>query len=119
MKDRPDMGDIEPLRQDGVPFRPLVAFDFDGTLTRRDSFLAFLRWRAGRRAYALGMARLAGQGLAYAVHRDRERLKAAAVRVFLKGVARTDLEQAAQRFAGDHGRELLRPDALRAWRRWQ
>jgi phosphatidylglycerophosphatase C len=24
---------------------PLVAFDFDGTLTVRDSFTAFLKWR--------------------------------------------------------------------------
>jgi phosphatidylglycerophosphatase C len=27
--------------------RPIVAFDFDGTLTVRDSYTAFLKWRAG------------------------------------------------------------------------
>jgi phosphatidylglycerophosphatase C len=119
MKDRPDMGEPQPPRQDAVPFRPLVAFDFDGTLTSRDSFLAFLRWRAGPRGYAAKIAGLAGATLAYAVHRDRGRLKAAAVSAFLKGVERSELEREAQRFAGDHGRQLLRPDALRAWRRWQ
>lgn len=113
------MGNSEPARQDAAPFRPLVAFDFDGTLTSRDSFLAFLRWRFGGRRYALGMARLTGHALAYAVHRDRERLKAAAVREFLTGVPRAALEADAQRFAGEAGRALLRPDALRAWRRWQ
>ena len=46
------------------PFRPIVAFDFDGTLTWRDSFLAFLAWRAGPARYAFGMARLAPATLA-------------------------------------------------------
>ncbi len=49
------------------PFRPIVAFDFDGTLTWRDSFLAFLAWRAGPVRYALGMARLAPATLAFGI----------------------------------------------------
>ena len=41
------MGDDDEARQTQGPFRPIVAFDFDGTLTSRDSFVAFLQWRAG------------------------------------------------------------------------
>jgi phosphatidylglycerophosphatase C len=92
------------MRQRQAAFRPLVAFDFDGTLTSRDSFTAFLAWRAGS---------------AYLINRDRGRLKAAAVRRFLAGETRAELEAEAQTFAAEHGRALLRPDALRAWRRWQ
>jgi phosphatidylglycerophosphatase C len=96
-----------------------VAFDFDGTLTSRDSFTAFLRWRAGPARYAAGVAKLAPAAAAYAFHRDRGRLKAAAVREFLGGLSKAELEADAQRFAGVHGRAMLRPDAFRAWQRWQ
>jgi len=113
------MGDVGEDRQPEVPFRPLVAFDFDGTLTWKDSFLAFLAWRAGRGAYAVGLAALAPAVAAFAVNRDRGRLKAAATRRFLAGATRSELEADAQRFATEFGRPLLRPDAVRAWRRWQ
>lgn len=99
-------------------FRPLVAFDFDGTLTSRDSFTAFLRWRFGAQAYAAGMLALAPNAARYVLDRDRGRLKAAAVRRFLAGMPRQELEAWAQTFASEQGRALLRPDALRAWRRW-
>ena len=42
-----DMGSLHDLRQSDAAGRPIVAFDFDGTLTIRDSFTEFLRWRAG------------------------------------------------------------------------
>lgn len=116
-----------PAAQDRAPvqgqaqavLRPLVAFDFDGTLTTKDSFIAFLRWRAGARAFAAGTLALAPAAAKYVLDRDRGRLKAAATRRFLAGMTRADLEAAAQAFATEHGRALLRPDALRAWRRWQ
>ncbi len=121
------MGEIADERQSppgGQPgmqtkYRPLVAFDFDGTLTSRDSFIAFLRWRFGVRAYAAGMLALAPAAARYVLDRDRGRLKAAAVRRFLAGMPRAELEAWAQTFASEEGRALLRPDALRAWRRWQ
>ena len=113
------MGDMASDRQTGTPFRPLVAFDFDGTLTSRDSFLSFLAWRVGARRYATGLLRLAPSAAAYLSHLDRGRLKAALIRRFLKGVPRAELERQAQAFAGLAAPRLLRPDALRAWRRWQ
>jgi len=102
-----------------APFRPLVAFDFDGTLTWRDSFLAFLAWRYGRARYALCMTRLAHATLAYARNRDRGALKAAMAREFLTGERLTDLATAADRFAATRARTLLRPDAVRCWRAWR
>jgi phosphatidylglycerophosphatase C len=118
----PDMGATLVPRQQGLQsatYRPIVAFDFDGTLTSRDSYRAFLAWRAGRVGYAAGLAQLAPDGARYLLDHDRGRLKAATTRLFLAGVARQQLEADAQAFAGRHGRALLRPDALRAWRRWQ
>lgn len=104
---------------DAEPSRPLVAFDFDGTLTVRDSFTAFLKWRVGGRRWLTGMIRLAPAALAYLFHRDRGRIKAAAVREFLKGVPQERLEAQARTFAETHAQSLFRPDALAVWRRWR
>ncbi len=109
---------LAPDREEGA-FRPLVAFDFDGTLTCRDSFLAFLAWRAGPLRHALGMVRLAPATLTYLADRDRTSLKAAVVREYLKGARRADLEIEAQAFAAAASRGLFRPDALRCWKLWQ
>ena len=103
----------------GAMEAPLVAFDFDGTLTVRDSFIAFLKWRAGRRRYFVGFIRLAPAALAYLFHRDRGRIKAAAVREYLKGVPRERLEADAREFAELFSRSLLRPDAVEVWKRWR
>jgi phosphatidylglycerophosphatase C len=97
----------------------LVAFDFDGTLTVRDSFTAFLKWRAGSLRYALGCVKLAPAAFAYLFHRNRGRLKAAAVREFLKGASQKDLEAQAKAFAEWAAPKLFRPDALATWRRWR
>lgn len=113
------MGAIHGTVEGDQAYRPLVAFDFDGTLTWRDSFLAFLRWRFGWARYAAGMAKLAPAAIAYALHRERGRLKAAAVGEFLAGVSRHELLSQADRFAAANARKLLRPDAIRCWRRWQ
>ena len=116
------MGELTLDRQSGTAgeaFRPLVAFDFDGTLTSRDSFRAFIAWRAGKLRYAAGLLSLAPDGARYLSDRDRGRLKEAMVRRFLTGTPRAALEADAQAFAAEQGRALLRPDALGAWRRWQ
>ena len=112
---------MDPASEQGAPDdpRPLVAFDFDGTLTVRDSFTAFLRWRAGAVGYALGLVRLLPALVAYARHRDRGRLKAEAVRVFLRGLSREALEREARDYAAAAAPALLRPDALAAWARWR
>ena len=98
---------------------PVVAFDFDGTLTVKDSFMAFLRWRVGALRWAVGLIRLVPSSVAYLVHRDRGRIKAAAVREFLKGLPRAELEAQAEAFAAACSPRLLRPDAVAAWSRWR
>ncbi len=113
------MGDSGGLRQDDSVYRPIVAFDFDGTLTVRDTFRAFLAWRAGRGAYLKGLAGLLPDALRYLRDKSRGRLKAAAVKRFLAGLTREAIDEDARRFAENESVKLLRPDALRAWRRWQ
>lgn len=100
------------------PSPAVVAFDFDGTLTIRDSFTAFLAWRAGPWRYGLGCLRLTPALLSYLVHRDRGRLKATAAAVFLKGMSRSKLEAEAETFAAATYEAMIRPDALATWIGW-
>jgi phosphatidylglycerophosphatase C len=113
-----DMGATGSLRQTADDGRPIVAFDFDGTLTVRDSFTQFLRWRAGPGGWALGLVKLAPATAAYARDRDRGAIKAVSVSVFLKGVPRAELEADAERFSGKVWDRFMRPDALKAWEDW-
>jgi phosphatidylglycerophosphatase C len=98
---------------------PIVAFDFDGTLTTKDSYTDFLAWRAGPARYVAGLARVAPTLLAYPIHRDRGRAKVAVTKAFLAGLSRDELEAAARRYAELRAHGLLRPDAVQTWRRWQ
>ncbi len=113
-----DMGTLNGFRQSPAKGVPVVAFDFDGTLTIRDSFTAFLRWRAGPGAWALGLVKMAPAVAAYARDRDRGRIKAASVKEFLKGVSRVQLEADAERFADQAWAGFMRPDALKVWNDW-
>lgn len=113
-----DMGSPPPFGQSPRKDRAIVAFDFDGTLTIRDSFTEFLRWRAGRGGWALGLVRLAPAVATYARDRDRGRIKAASVREFLRGVSRAELEAEAERFAEGIWTRFMRPDALKVWHDW-
>ncbi|CAN7156281.1 HAD-IB family hydrolase [Brevundimonas sp. LjRoot202] len=113
-----DMGSDAPFRQPPRKDQAIVAFDFDGTLTIRDSFTEFLRWRAGAGGWALGLVRMAPAVATYARDRDRGRIKAASVREFLKGVPRAQLEQDADAFAGQVWPGFMRYDALAVWKEW-
>jgi phosphatidylglycerophosphatase C len=99
--------------------RPIVAFDFDGTLTTHDSFTAFLAWKAKPFRYFVGLARLLPHIVAYGVNRDRGRLKAAAAACFLGGEPIGHLEAEADAFAMAKVQGMLRPDAVQAWRNWR
>ena len=106
-------------RGDSRGGRPIVAFDFDGTLTTHDSFTAFLAWKAEPLPYLAGLARLLPQIVAFAFNRDRGRLKAAAVARFLGGETVQHLETAADEFAMQRAQSLFRPAAVQAWRNWR
>jgi len=113
-----DMGAAQSFRQSPVGDRQIVAFDFDGTLTIRDSFTAFLRWRVGAAGWAIGLAKMAPALAAYIGDRDRGRIKAASVREFLHGVERAALEAEAERYADQVWDRFMRPDALACWNAW-
>ena len=113
-----DMGTEDAFRQSPVPGQAIVAFDFDGTLTVRDSFTAFLKWKVGPERWRTGLLAMAPQLAAYAVDRDRQKLKEAAVRRFMPYTSPVALAVEAEQFARERWDGLMRPDALRVWEDW-
>jgi HAD superfamily hydrolase (TIGR01490 family) len=78
----------------------VAVFDFDGTLTRRDTLLPFLRWICGSRSVAAALARHApAVGRAATGWGGEEAAKQALFGRLLAGRALTELEQAVPGFA--------------------
>jgi HAD superfamily hydrolase (TIGR01490 family) len=96
----------------------VAAFDFDGTITRRDSLVPFVGSVVGRRRLATGLAMLLPMLIGYAleiipVAAAKERL----LRRFLAGMPFVALSAAAETFAREDLPQLVRADAI-ARLRW-
>lgn len=95
--------------------RFLSVFDFDGTLTYRDSFVPFLRFAFGNRVFVRRMLRMAGPSLAYLCRRiGRDDLKARLIATFLTDVPVHVLEERALAYQNRFWETLMRPHALTA-----
>lgn len=94
---------------------PLVAFDFDGTVTYCDTFMPFLRHAVGRRRFWMTVLRLSPQFLAFFAGRlDNWRLKEAVLARCLCGWPERRLADAAQAFAAARLPQFVNPRALAA-----
>src|SRR4051794_20651269 len=87
----------------------IAAFDFDGTLTRRDCMVPFLRRVAGSRALARAMVAEAGP----LARRDRDALKAGVLRRLLAGRLAADVDAQGEAFATHIIAKQLRDDTRR------
>ena len=97
------------------PARPIAAFDFDGTLTYKDSFTAFLVDGFGLIRVMSTVALSPDLGLAYLFTRDRGALKARLIFKLLGPITRAKLEGRVARFISGRGIGLFRPDARAEW----
>jgi phosphatidylglycerophosphatase C len=90
----------------------VAAFDFDRTLTRRDSLLPFLAAVRGRVAVGAAMTRLAPRLAVMAVGRaDRDDTKQRLVTRLLAGCSAAELDAAGARY-GNHLTTQLRPEVV-------
>ncbi len=95
-----------------TPQRRIAAFDVDGTLTRRDCVVPFLRRVGGPGAFA-GRVLLDGhRTLPALARRDRDRLKAIATRAAFRGRDAEVVRDDATRFARDVAADWMRPDVV-------
>jgi len=93
--------------------RKVAAFDFDGTLSRRDTLVPFLAQAAGRRRFAQVCGQLGLGGVRRSVDlRDRDRLKEQMLRELFAGRDEQELRHLGARYARDLLSDQLRPDVL-------
>ena len=94
--------------------KKLYAFDFDGTLTTRDTLLVFIRYACGTSSFAVGFLRylpllvLMKLGL-YPNWKAKQKIFS----YFFRDMSLADFNALCQRFAADN-RQLLRPQGLQA-----
>ncbi|WP_443747629.1 HAD-IB family hydrolase [Asticcacaulis solisilvae] len=97
--------------------RKVVAFDFDGTLTDRDSFLAFLDFAKGRAGMARAFLTQPSLLAHYLATKDRGALKSRLLYKLLGPISQEDLEILIKAFSTTTAMDLFRMDALDAWDR--
>jgi phosphatidylglycerophosphatase C len=91
----------------------IALFDFDGTITDREMFVAFLEHAVPRRRLALGRAVLAPWIIGYKLGLvPAHVIRAGAVRVALAGMSVSHLEQQAASFGTSILPPVVRPIAL-------
>ena len=96
----------------------VIAYDFDGTITTKDTFALFLRYYAGTARWAFNLLKLLPVFLLYVVKiRDRNFVKKHVVRVFFKGETESHMNARAAQFAQDVIPNLIRPEALKSLKR--
>ncbi len=101
-----------PSRTNQVP-RQVAAFDFDGTLSRRDTLVPFLALASGRRRFARVCAQLGLAGARRSVDlRDRDGIKEQLLADLFAGREEEELRHLGTRYARDLLSDQLRPEVL-------
>lgn len=91
----------------------LSVFDFDGTLTRHDSFVPFLKFAFGRREFSRRVLMLALPSISFLARRmTRDELKSRLVSTFLTGVDAEWVSKKAVDFCAVSWFQLMRPSGL-------
>ena len=102
--------------------RKVAAFDFDGTLSTRDTFVPFLRMVAGPGAFLVAVLRSLPHLLVAAVRdRSRDTAKAAMLRCVFAGRDEASVRAIGERHAADVVATQLRPEmhSKLGWHRQQ
>ena len=99
-----------------LPKSGLIIFDFDGTITTKDTFALFLRYYAGFWTWLKNILTLLPVFISYKLGRiDRHAVKIAVIRKFFANQKKSDIENRAQAFAKNVIPGLIRPKAMQCF----
>ncbi|GHV03200.1 hydrolase [Campylobacterota bacterium] len=91
----------------------LALFDFDGTLTNRDSFIDFLRFAVGKKRFLLGAIALSPVLILYALRiLSSERTKLIVLRHFFLKTPYVKLQEIGTNYALNRIDQILRKEAI-------
>ena len=98
------------------PSRPLVAFDFDGTLTHTDSVMAYLKFSVGPMSY-YGRALSRPLELCDSVFGNRDgSSKLSLINAILGPMSESAFKLSIAKFHDQFSERIFRKDALERWR---
>ena len=97
------------------PPPPIAAFDFDGTLTYKDSFVSYLIWKCGLLGFLRHCVSMPHIWLDYLIHKDRGPLKLHLINAILGKISHEALMVSLSDFFAAYKDRLLRPDAFKVW----
>ncbi len=93
----------------------IAVFDFDGTITTRDTLLEFIKHARGATSLYRGLLRYSPLLIAYKLHLySNERAKERLFAHFFRGMALSQFDRLCQSFFEKKGRGMLRPQAIEA-----
>ncbi|WP_409519609.1 HAD family hydrolase [Pseudescherichia sp.] len=99
----------------GMEKKVLSVFDFDGTLTRRDSFIPFLKFAFGRRLFTRKILQLVIPTLrCFRRKLTRDELKEVLITTFLSGIEEKWVQDQAVAYCTQYWDRLMRPNGLLA-----
>jgi HAD superfamily hydrolase (TIGR01490 family) len=91
----------------------LALFDFDGTITSKDSLLEFIKYTSGRFGFVLVMGMFAPLILYYVfIKKDGEIAKRKVLSFLFKGKTKSELEKMGKSFADEVIPSILLPSAI-------
>jgi phosphatidylglycerophosphatase C len=91
----------------------LALFDFDGTLTRKDTFITFTKFCVGTTKFYIGMAVLTPVLILYKLKLIKNwRAKEIVFGYFFKGMPSSEFESLGRKYALIEVPKLIRPSAL-------
>lgn len=100
-----------------TPITPIAAFDFDGTLTDRDSLVPFLFYRYGRPKTYLKLILLLPSFIAFLVGLlSRQQVKERILTSFFQGTSMQTLRESALGYANTKLDKFIKPDTLQLLR---
>ncbi len=98
----------------------LALFDFDGTVTARDSLETFTIFARGAQRYYLGLLYLAPMLLLYKLKIiPNDRAKAIFLKHFFNGLSKEEFQRLGREYARSNIDAIIRPKALQAIRNHQ
>jgi len=95
----------------------LALFDFDGTLTKKDSLNEFLKYSSSKREYLFNMIVFSPVFLLYKVgFIKNDKAKALLLKLFFKGWSEIDFKKKAQEFSLNVLDDILRDDVYKLFK---
>jgi len=94
--------------------KKLALFDFDGTITTKDTLIDFIQFAKGKKRFFIGMAMLSPMLIAYKLKLIKNyRAKEYMLSHFFKNITKDEFNKIAKEYSLNHIPNILREDAIK------